>query len=342
MFSFSYKPYTLLKKHLFRIAGGARSSTPAILIKLEFDGNVGYGEASMPPLYGESIATATSFLKQVDLSNFNDPFDTEGILNYIDGLAAGNCAIKAGLDIALHDLIGKMLNLPVHSYFGLPKKDLVTSKTIGLDDSATITSRVKEAESFKFLKIKLGGSNDIEIIESVRKNTNKALFVDANQGWKDKIFALERIEWLKSQNVVLIEQPMPKENFKDQEWLAAHSPLPIIGDEGIQRFTDLKTAANLYHGINIKLMKSTGLREAYKMASTAKMLGLKVMFGCMSESSCAIAAAAQLGSMADWIDLDGNLGITNDPFEAHKVKEGIIQLNNKPGIGLINPDWTRI
>lgn len=342
MFSIAYKPFTLLKKHRFRIAGGARNSTPIVLIKITYDDFDGYGEASMPPIYGESIASTIQFLESINMSKFHDPFNLEEILNYIDLLAPGNSAIKAAIDIALHDLLGKIIQLPLHSYFGLPAKDLITSKTIGIDNATTIFKRVKEADSFKILKIKLGGNTDEEIIASVRKGTQKSLFVDANQAWTDKNLALEKIYWLKEQNVQLIEQPMPKNAYKDMEWLAGESPLPIVGDEGIQRLSDLKTASNYYHGINIKLMKSTGLREAYKMAIVARSMGLKVMLGCMSETSCAIAAASHLGVLADWVDLDGNLSVTNDPFQGHNVSNGMIQLNNVPGIGLINPNWSSI
>ncbi|MCF8715379.1 dipeptide epimerase [Joostella atrarenae] len=342
MLSLLYKTYNLEKKHVFRIAGGARTSTPAILIQLTFANYIGYGEASMPPLYGESFQTAISFLNKIDLSPFKDPFNAEDILTYIDNVVPKNVAIKAAIDIALHDLIGQLLKIPLHSYFGLRKENLSTSKTIGIDTPDIIKERVKEASQFKYLKVKLGGENDKEIIHTISQTTDKPLFIDANQGWKSKEEALDKVHWLKEHGAVFIEQPLPKNSYDSLTWLAAHSPLPIIGDEGIQRLPDVINASNFYHGINIKLMKSTGLREAYKMAQTAKMMNLKIMLGCMSETSCAIGAAAQLGALADWVDLDGNLGIKNDPFTAHTVKEGVIHLNNKPGIGLINPNWDRI
>ncbi|MGS2761005.1 dipeptide epimerase [Sinomicrobium sp. M5D2P9] len=342
MISLDYKPYTLYKKHVFRIAGGARTSTPVVLVRLRFDGVDGFGEASMPPLYGESITTATDFLSRVDLTPFKDPFNTEEILDYVDRIAPGNPAVKASLDIALHDLIGKLLHLPLHSYFGLPEKALATSKTIGIDTTDIIRKRVREARDFKFLKVKLGGENDREIIDTVREETDKPLYIDANQGWRKKEEALEKIEWLKDRNVIFIEQPMPKTSPGDMEWLVARSPLPLVGDESIQRFPDVITAGNYFHAINIKLMKSTGLREAFKMAVTARKTGLKVMLGCMSETSCAIAAASQLGALADWIDLDGNLGVKNDPFTAHTVENGIIKPSGLSGSGLVKPEWNKI
>lgn len=342
MISIEIKPYLLNKKHVFRIAGGARTNTPVLLVKLQYENFAGYGEASMPPLYGESIASAQDFINTFDFRPFDSPIEIEDILLAIDQHAKGNTAIKAAIDIAMHDLLGKMKNMPLYQYFGLEKKELNTSKTIGIDSAEIIEKRVQEAADFHYLKIKLGGDNDAEIIKAVRSVTDKPLFIDANQGWIDKEAALDKIEWLKEEGTVFIEQPMPKTAFNDMEWLVARSALPLIGDEGIQRLEDVKKASDFYHGINIKLMKSTGLREAFAMAKLAKSLDLKIMLGCMSETSCAIAAAAQLGSMADWIDLDGNLGVTNDPYQGHKVSNGIIHLNDRSGIGLINPDWNKI
>ena len=342
MFEISYKPYILQKKYVFRIAGGARSSTPVMLIRVKYEGVCGYGEASMPPLYGETIDSAEAFLTKVDLHRFKNPFGLEEILTYIDAIEPGNPAIKAAIDIALHDLVGKLLNVPIHSLFGLSAGRMSTSKTIGIDSAQIIAQRVAEANSFKFLKIKLGADNDEEIMQAVRSCTNQPLYIDANQGWKDKHQALEKIHWLKEQNVIFIEQPLLKSAIEDQQWLAAHSPLPIVGDESVQRLQDVYKAANLFHGVNIKLMKSTGLREAFKMGAAAQSMGLKIMLGCMSETSCAIGAAAQLGSLADWVDLDGNLGILNDPFVGHQVEKGISNVNKLPGVGLQPVDWDRI
>ncbi|CAM4176238.1 dipeptide epimerase [Flavobacterium weaverense] len=342
MISIEIKPYLLHKKHVFRIAAGARTNTPILLIKLKYDYFEGYGEASMPPLYGENIVSATQFINTFDFSRFSSPLEIEAINNALNQHAEGNPAIKAAIDIALHDLIGKMKNMPLYEYFNLPKKELKTSKTIGIDTAEIIKQRVLEAAEFHFLKIKLGGHNDAEIINAVRSVSDKPLFIDANQGWTNKEEARDKIEWLKQEGAVFIEQPMPKIAFNDMEWLAAHSTLPLIGDEGIQKLEDVKTASNFYHGINIKLMKSAGLQEAFAMANLAKSLNLKIMLGCMSETSCAIAAASHLGAMADWIDLDGNLGVTNDPFQAHQIINGHIQLNDTNGIGLVNPDWNKI
>jgi len=345
MFKISYQTYTLNMKHVFRIARGARSSTPLMLIAIQFEDVVGYGEASMPPLYGETHESAIQFLSKVDLSGFNDPFDIEGMMNYVDSIEPGNTAIKASIDIALHDIAGKIAGKPCYQLFELPGvQSISTSKTISIDTSDIIKERTLEAKDFQFLKIKLGGNNDSEIVEAVRSVSNQPLFVDANQGWKDKSQALESIHWLKEQGVIFIEQPMPVAMEDEMAWLKSKSPLPIVGDEGIQRLKDVERADNFYHGINIKLVKSTGLNEGVKMAKLAKKKGLKVMLGCMSETSCSISAAFHLASYADWVDLDGNLGVTNNPYKGIETINGKLVNNDVPGIGLINPEiaWKKL
>ena len=180
----------------------------------------------------------------------------------------------------------------------------------------------------------MGLDNDKELVRIIRSETDRPICVDANQGWNDKVYALEMIEWLKEQNCLFVEQPMPKEMIDEQACLHERASLPLIADEFLQRLPDVMRAYQVYDGINIKLMKSTGMYEAYKMAVLAKGLGMKLMIGCMTETSCAISAAAQLAPMVDWADLDGNLLISNDSFDGVKVVDGKIQLVDKPGIGV--------
>ncbi len=333
--NFSFKPYTLHLKHVFTIATNSRTTTPVMLTKIEYEGVVGYGEASMPPYLGESHKTATEFLSKVDLSQFKDPFQTEDILEYVDSIAPGNPAAKASVDIALYDLVGKLLGKPWYKIWGYDKsKTPYTSYTIGIDTPEVVRQKVKEAAPYKILKVKLGRGTDKQMIETIRSVTDKPICVDVNQGWKDKHFALDMIYWLKEKNVEFVEQPMPKTQIDDMAWLTEHSPLPTMGDEAVQRIPDVVKAHGVYSGINIKLMKCTGMREAHKMLNLARSLGMKVMIGCMTETSCAISAAAQLSPEVDWADLDGNLLISNDPFEGVKVVDGKITLNEYPGIGL--------
>jgi len=331
----TYKPYTLKLKHTFTVSSFSRNETPVVLTEIEYDGKVGYGEASLPQYLGETQESVMDFLSKINFIQFEDPLDSENILNYVDNVEEGNNAAKASIDIALHDLIGKLLNVPLYKYFGLVKpENSFTSYTIGIANNETIRTKIDEAKDFKYLKIKLGTKNDKEIIETIRSVTNKPLYVDVNQGWKDKQKALEMIEWLFEKNVILIEQPLPKENIDDIAWLNEKSPLPIIADEAVKRLCDLEKVKDLYSGINIKLMKSTGLREALLMMKKAKDLNLKILLGCMTETYCAVSAAAHLSSLADWIDLDGPLLISNDLFDGISYIKGEIKINNLPGIGL--------
>ncbi len=332
---FTFKPYTLELKHVFTLATSSRTTTPVVLTQIEYEGITGYGEASMPPYLGESHETATKFLSKVNLEQFNDPFEMESILEYIDGIDKLNPAAKAAVDIALHDLVGKLLGKPWYRIWGFDKnKTPHTSFTIGIDKPEVVRQKVKEAEEYKILKVKLGRETDKEMIETIREVTDKPITVDVNQGWKDKFFALDMINWLNTKNVKYVEQPMPKEMIDEMAWLTEKSPLPTIGDESVQRIPDVVKAHGVYSGINIKLMKCTGMREAYKMLNLAKSLGMKVMLGCMTETSCAISAASQLAPEVQWADLDGNLLISNDIYTGTKVVDGKITLTDKPGIGL--------
>ena len=345
MFQIKYLPYDLNMKYVFRIARGSRNSTPLLLTAIRFDDVVGYGEASMPPLYGESHESAIKFLSKVDLSGFKDPFDIDVIMNYVDSVEPGNTAAKASIDIALHDIAGKLSGKPCYKLFNLPGVSSVsTSKTIGIDSPDIIKERALEAKEFQFLKLKLGSERDKEIVNAIREVSDQSLYIDANQGWKDKSQALENIYWLKEKGVVFIEQPMPVAMEEEMAWLKSKSPLPIIGDEGVQRLIDVEKSVDFYHGINIKLVKSTGLNEGLKMAKLAKKKGLKVMLGCMSETSCLISAAFHLASLADWIDLDGNLGVTNNPYKGIETIKGKLINNDIPGIGLIDPEsaWKKL
>lgn len=330
-----FRPYTLELKHVFTIATSSRTTTPVMLTEIEYEGITGFGEASMPPYLGESQESAAAFLSKVDLGQFSDPFDLENILTYVDGVAPGNPAAKASVDIALHDLIGKLLNAPLYKIWGFDKtKTPYTSFTIGIDKPDVVRQKTKEAAEFKILKIKLGRDTDKEMIETIRSVTDQPLCVDVNQGWKDRNFALEMIHYCQEQGVVFIEQPMPKENLDDNAWLTERSPLPTIGDEAVQRLPDVLKAHKIYSGINIKLMKSTGLREAHKMLTLARALDMKVMLGCMTETSCAISAAAQISPMVDWADLDGALLIGNDIYKGTQIIDGKVTLSDGPGIGI--------
>ena len=332
----SFWAYPLQLQHTFTVATCSRTTTPDVLVTLEHEGIIGYGEASMPPYLGESIESVMSFLSKVDLSQFSDPFLLDDILGYVDGIAPGNCAAKAAVDIALHDWIGKALNQPLYRIWGHnPDLTPCTTYTIGIDKPEVVKQKTLEVEGrFKRLKVKVGVPGDHQLIESIRNVSSLPLTVDANQGWTDREKALDEIFWLKEMGVIMVEQPLPKTQLDDLAWLTARSPLPVFADESLQRLADIPRLSGCFHGINIKLMKCTGLREAQKMITVAKSLGMQIMLGCMTETSCAVSAAAQLSPLADFADLDGNLLISNDPYEGMKVIDGKITLNDRPGIGI--------
>lgn len=331
----TYQPYTLSLRHTFTLSTTSRSTTPAYLTRLEYDGHVGYGEASMPPYLGESQNSVRAFLDKVDLSDFSDPLQIESLLSYVDSVAPGNTAAKASIDIALHDLVGKLLGQPLYQLWGYdPHQAPLTSYTIGIDTPEVIEQKVREAPDMKIFKLKLGRGTDRDIVNTFRRLSDAPFTADANQGWTDRNEALDRIGWLKEQGCLFIEQPLPKERIDDIAWITAHSPLPVLGDEGCQRLQDLRGAIGVYSGIVVKLMKCTGLREAHRLLHAAKALGMTTLLGCMTETSCGISAASQLSMLATWADLDGNLLISNDPFQGTQVVDGRLILQNKPGIGV--------
>ena len=332
----SFEPYELKLKHVFTVSSFSRSTTPDVQVRIDYDGYTGYGEASMPPYLGQTVESVCSFLKKVDLEQFPDPFCIDAILNYIDSLSDGDSAAKAAVDIALHDLVGKIIGAPWHRMLGLnPEKTPNTTYTIGIDTDEMVKLKTREvAGQFKILKVKLGTPRDREMIRAIREVSDLPIAVDVNQGWKNKKKALDEIFWLKEQGIVMVEQPMPKEMPDANAWLTERSPLPTFADEAIQRLKDIPVIKGAYTGINIKLMKCTGMREAWKMMNYARAEGMKVMIGCMTETSCAIAAAAQLSPAVDFADLDGNLLIANDIFRGTTVVDGKITLNQLPGIGI--------
>lgn len=330
-------PYELQLRHAFNLAKYSRTTTPDVQVEITIDGITGYGEASMPPYLGESVESVTGFLSRLDLGQFNDPFRIEEIHEYMDSVAPGNNAAKAAVDIALHDLTGKIMGQPWYKIWGLDAaKAPATSFTIGIDTPEVVRVKVAEAAPYKVLKVKMGLDNDKELVEIIRDcRPEVPICVDANQGWTDREKALDMCHWLAERGCLFVEQPMAKENIDDAAWLTERSPLPIIADEAVKRLGDVASLKGAYDGINIKLMKSCGMHEAYQMATLARALGMKVMLGCMTETSCAVSAAAQLAPLAEYADLDGNLLISNDRFDGMKIVDGKITLPKEvSGIGV--------
>lgn len=331
----SYAKYSLELKHQFTISSNSRNTTPIVLVRLEQDGIFGFGEASLPPYLTEDQESVIRFISKVRLRDLKNYADLECNLDGLNEISSEDTAAKASIDIALHDLLGKIQNKRCSEFYNLDSNSLpLTSFTIGIDSEQVIKQKIHEAHEFKILKIKLGTDYDKEIINIIRHETDKPLYVDANQGWDRKEHAMEMIEWLSKKNVLLVEQPMSKTNFSDTRWLKERSPIPIIADEAFQRLNDLGKIQEAYSGINIKLMKCTGIREAYKIIMKAKECELKIMLGCMTETSCAISAATQLSSLVHFADLDGNQLIRNDPFLTCTVEHGRLISPTLPGIGV--------
>ncbi len=333
----SFQPYELKLRHAFNLARNQRTSTPGVQVQIEYDGVVGYGEASMPPYLGESVESVCKFLSSLDLGQFTDPFRIEDIHAYMESVAPNNRAAKASVDIALHDLTGKIMGQPWYKIWGLnPDNAPCTSYTISYDaNPAEMKAKIEETAPYRVIKVKMGVGHDKETVEALRKvRPDVPICVDANQGWANKKHALEMCKWLADRNCMFVEQPMPKEMISETAWLRERSPLPLIADEFLQRLPDVRRAYEAYDGINIKLMKSTGMHEAYQMATLARALGMKVMLGCMTETSCAVTAAAQLSPLVNWADLDGNLLIANDRFKGIEIVDGKVIIPDTPGIGV--------
>ena len=333
----SYEVKRLDLKHTWTIARNSSKFKLNVFVTLEKDGIVGYGEAAPNVRYNETPESTVEVIKKaMPLFAKADPWKFVDLGYAVQGLVEEQTAAKAALDIALMDWIAKALNVPFYRYLGLDKeKTPITTFSIGIDTPEVIKQKVREAAPYPILKIKVGLKNDEEIIEAVRSVTDKPLRVDANEGWKTKEEALEKIRWLEKQGVEFIEQPLPANMLEETRWLRERVDIPIIADESVKTAKDIPKLARAFDGINIKLMKAGGLQEALRMVWLAKSLDMKVMLGCMIESSVAISAAASISPLVDYADLDGNLLIKNDPFDGVKVKHGKLILVDRPGIGAV-------
>jgi L-Ala-D/L-Glu epimerase len=334
----TYKPYDLQLRHKFAISNYSRTFTRIVLTEIHLDNHIGYGEASIPSYLGEDADSSMAFLKKANiiLKKYTYPFDIETIMSEIETIDKGYKAAKASVDIALYDLKGKIEGRPVWQILGSDIANMpITSCTLGIDTPSVLRQKVGEAEDFKVLKIKLGSDDDKKIITTIREMTDKPLYVDANQGWTDKYMALDMVHWLHERGITLIEQPMPKDDLDGNAFVTEGSPIPIVADESFQRLSDLPKITSAFHGINVKLMKCTGLNEGLKIVFEARIRKMKILIGCMSETSCAIMAGAALAPQCDWADLDGPWLVSNNPFQTPELKEGKIQSSQLAGLGVL-------
>ena len=326
-----HRSLDLTLRHTFRIARGASDSRRNVLVEVEEGGHTGLGEAAPIRRYHEDAESAAAAM-EVMAARLGD---TRAFAQAAGRVAVeGQRSAEAALDMALHDLAGQRMGVPLYEVLGLdPRAAPETSFTIGLAEPNLIVQKVREASAYPILKVKMGSDDDKEVLTAVRDTTMSRIRVDANEGWTPE-GALERLEWLAHLGVELVEQPLPADRIDETRELRRRSPLPFYADESVHRASDIPRLAGAFDGINIKLMKCGGLAEALRMIAVARALGMKVMLGCMIESSLAITAAAHLSPLVDTADLDGNLLIDNDPFVGATLRAGRIVLPDGPGLGV--------
>lgn len=335
----TFRRYELKLIHNWTIAtsqqAGGRTVAPIVLLELrDNDGVIGYGEAVPALRYGEDANTALDFLRKIDMSRLSFK-DVHASRSYVESVAPANYSPKGALGIALVDGAAKKAKQSLHEFLGLPfiEGQYTTSMTIGIDEPSAIRSKVEEAAEYPILKLKVGSPNDRENLAALRDVApEKTVRVDANEAWPTKEEALRHIEELaQDRHLEFVEQPMPAENSpNDFAWLKARSPLPIIADESYRNANDAVRCAECFHGVNVKLTKTGGVIRAMEALHAARRLGLKTMIGCMVQSSIRSSAAAHLASLADWLDLDGHLLVSNDPFRGVMMRRGILSFADAP------------
>lgn len=322
--------------HQWTISRNSSSFKENVFITLERDNISGLGEAAPNIRYGESAEkTIQAIQSAISILGNSDFMDYQVIKVQLElGIKDQNCA-RAAIDMAILDWVSKSKNLPLYKFFGLNPEDIPhTSYSIGIDSPLNMQNKVQEYAHMPVFKIKLGTKNDREIITAIREVTSRPIRVDINEAWLDKEKAIQEINWLAEHGVEFVEQPMPADMLNEHSWLKQRSPIPLIADESVIHNEDIPLLKNAFDGINIKLMKAGGTMEALEMIKTARKLDMKVMLGCMIESSLAISAAAHIAPLADFIDLDGSLLLANDPYEGLRFENGHIILNDSPGLGV--------
>jgi L-Ala-D/L-Glu epimerase len=314
--------------------GGTNTFKIALAELTDGDGIKGIGEAAPSSRYEENVDSTIAFLEHVDASKLSFD-DVDGSMRYLDTIAEKNFAPKCALNIALLDGAAQRKKQPIYEYLklGFTEDKHITCFSIGIDKPDVIRRKVAEAEPYPVLKLKVGGPDDRQNLGALREvSPKKPVRVDANEGWKTKEEALRNLEWLASDgHIQFCEQPMPaKTNPKDLAWLKERSPLPLMADEAYLSARDIAHCAELYHAVNVKLIKTGGISGAYDALRIARKAGLKTMIGCMIESSVLISAAAHLAELTDYLDIDGNLLITNDPYMGVDNRDGKVSFRDAP------------
>jgi len=323
-------------RHTWTTVMSSSEFRETLYVRYTKDGITGHGEGAPIVRYKEDAKGAQTAVNSVrDLITSADPWQFSKLMAEVFHRVDGQWAGKAALDIALMDWIGQKLGVPIHRYLGLDPADApLTTFSIGIDTPDITKQKVREASAFRVLKVKVGLDTDEATIAAVRAATDKPLRVDANEGWTDKEVAVRKINWLATQGVEFVEQPMPSHMLEEMHWVHERAHLPLIADEAVLHPSDIPKLAGAFDGVNVKLDKCGGILEAYREIQIAKALGFKTMLGCMISSSVSVTAAAHLSPLVDYADLDGNLLISNDPFSGVKVKDGKLVLPQAPGLGL--------
>ena len=310
------------------------------------DGITGHGEGAPIARYGTTpkeaaaaLETVVPLLERLDLTADAEERLQTALDELRETLGAGQTAALAACDAALLDWLGQKLNVPLWRYFGLdPAAAPLSSFSIGIDDPQQTREKVREAAEYPILKIKVGLESDEETIAAVRSVTAKPLRADANEGWTDPEQAIRKINWLWTQGVELIEQPMPANMLAEMKYVRSRVNMPIFADEACTEARSISMLREAYDGVNVKLDKSGGMLEARRWMASARGLGMQVMLGCMVSSSCACTAAAQLAGLADYCDLDGSLLIANDPYSGVTMEQGRLVVPSGAGLGLTSRD----
>jgi len=326
-------------KHTWTTTMSSSAFRDVLYARFTREGLTGWGEGAPIVRYHETAAQGAATLQRMQAFFAQaNPRHYAKVLAEFARQVPGQYAMKAAVDIALFDWLGQRLGIPVHQIFGLDAADApLTTFSIGIDTPEITRVKVREAAAYPVLKVKVGLATDEATIEAVRAETRKPLRVDANEGWKTKEEAVRKINWLESQGVEMIEQPLPAAQLDDMNWIRKRVHIPILADEACLHPEDVAKLAPHFDGVNVKVDKAGGLLQAFRMIQIAKSLGLKTMLGCMVSSSVAITAAAQLSPLVDYADLDGNLLISNDPARGVQVVQGKLKLPTGPGLGLVTP-----
>ena len=333
----SLSPLELKLTHTWTIARNSSTAKKNGLVTLVADGVTAYGEAAANVRYGQSWESGEAAFARVKRAVEGlSPWEHLTWLERAEREAGGDSQIVAALDSALWDWKGKKLGAPVHRLLGMPSDRMaVTTYSIGIDTAEAMQKKVAEGATYPSLKVKVGLPNDEENVRAIRAVTAKPIRVDANEGWKSPEEAIARIKWLATMGVEFVEQPLPASENARMKPVKAASPLPIVADESVLHPPDIPPLVGLFDGINVKLAKCGGITRAWEMAALGRALGFKLMLGCMIESSAGIAAGVAVAPLFDWLDLDGNLLISNDPFTGLSIADGRWRLPSGPGLGVV-------